>query len=1007
MRKDALRWLLVATLSLAGAWAKRVEAVAAPLSFEANLGQEREEVLFLSRAREHTLLLGRGGSMQLAGGMRLRLAGANPNASTTAQAPQAGVVNYLIGSDRARWRTGVPTYGRIHYAGVYAGVDLLFYGAQRALEYDFIVAPGADSSRICWEVGGAGARIDADGNLVLEATGARALFRRPVAYQIIAGSRVGVSAAFTVRGRRVGFRLGPYDHTRPLTIDPVLTYATYLAGSGTDTIGRATGPGNLQVGVSQALAVDSAGSVYVTGGTYSADFPTQKGYQSALPAKLAGSSPTATSTAFVSKFSPDGGSLVYSTYLGGNSSDYAYAIAVDPAGAAYVAGLATSTNFPVTAGSYQTVCAPTPANHGAPYTASCNSSNWSVFVTKLNPAGNGLVYSTFLGGYGLAYATAIAVDAAGRAYIAGNTATYCSAGFSFQACFPTTGGAVIGGDKTGGRSPQYAFAAVFDPSGAQLLYSTLFGDLNSAGTNSSGGGSYATGLALDASGDFYLIGDTQAGRLPTTVSAVQPTSAPLDASGQSLQAWRGFVARFNPVTTTGGVSLAYATYLGGKTVSTSDYLSGIALDGEGNAFVAGYTNSKDFPVTAGAYQTVCGPAGATCSGAHITKLNSTGSAILWSTYLGSARSDGGDNLTFTGPVQLDGNGNVYLLGQAGPAFPMRNPVEPPGSGGAQHLLVAELDAAGANLLFATRIGSGGKNTSYPAGMVVDAAGNIYLAGNNLGSELITTAGSFQSSIPTSTCCYHGFAAKLAPGAGRPVITAVVNGASFQPGIAAGSWVTIRGSNLANTGSGRTWRGDEIVNGQLPTSLDGVSVTINGKAAFVYYISAAQINVQAPSDTAQGAVKVVVENNGQTSDAASVQLQAFAPALFQFTGSRYAIITRNGDNALIADPAEIPIATGARPGDVLILWGTGFGATNPDAPAGHVVSGAPAVATPPVILIDGAPVTVYGAALSPGSVGLYQVAIQLPAALSAGDHSIVAKVGGVQSPAGVDVFVARQ
>jgi hypothetical protein len=215
--------------------------------------------------------------------------------------------------------------------------------------------------------------------------------------------------------------------------------------------------------------------------------------------------------------------------LGGNGSDHAYAIAVDSSGNAYVTGQTNSVDFPVTSGAYQTICDPAPNNQGASSaSASCNSSNISVFVTKLNSTGTGIVYSTFLSGYAYAYATAIAVDSAGRAYIAGNEAESCSTSYTFQSCFPTTSGAVIGGNQTvEGGSKQYAFAAVFDPTGAQLLYSTIFGDLNFKCTNGCGD-TRGTGVAVDANGYFYLVGETQAGKLPTTAGVVQPNGAPLD-----------------------------------------------------------------------------------------------------------------------------------------------------------------------------------------------------------------------------------------------------------------------------------------------------------------------------------------------------------------------------------------------------------------------------------------------------------------------------------------------
>jgi hypothetical protein len=494
--------------------------------------------------------------------------------------------------------------------------------------------------------------------------------------------------------------------------------------------------------------------------------------------------------------------------LGGNGTDHGFAISVDASGSAYVTGQTTSLNFPITPGAYQTA----------------GASTYSVFVTKLNSAGTGLVYSTFLGGRAnWAYATAIAVDSAGRAYVAGNETDTCSSS-TLPSCFPTTTGAIISGDKTGGRSPQYAFIAAFDPAGAHLLYSTLFGGLDFVCSNGCGD-IWATGVAVDAGGYFYLVGETQAAKLPTTAGVVQFTGAPLGSTGTYLQAHRGFIAKFNPVTSAGGVTLAYCTYLGGQTRNTNDYISGIAIDSASNAYVVGYTNSKDFPVTSGAYGTVCGTNG-TCSAAHVTKLNPYGTAILWSTYVGGGKSDGSDALYWTGPIQLDGKGNIYIVGQAGPTFPLFNPVEPAVKDGAMQVLVAELDPTGSNLLFASRIGSGNiaTATSYPAGLAVDSAGDIYLAGNTIGPGLITTPGALQTTANPSTCCYHGFVAKIAPTV-LPTLTSgtLANGATYVGGgLVPGSWAQVKGTSLATTT--RIWSTGDFsrLGNSLPTNLDGVS-----------------------------------------------------------------------------------------------------------------------------------------------------------------------------------------
>ncbi|MGA3100033.1 MAG: SBBP repeat-containing protein, partial [Bryobacteraceae bacterium] len=883
-----------------------------PLSFEPNQGQAASTVQFLSRGSGYALFLAPGevvlslerqqpapaaaaGQTPEAASvetLRMSLIGANAKASAVGLAPQPGVVSYFIGNDPKKWRSGIPTYGKVDYAQIYPGVDLVFYGNQRQLEYDFVVAPGADPSRIAWRIDGARASVDAQGDLVLSASNGPATFKKPALYQMDGDKKTSVEGRFAVAGNQVCFRLGGYDHSRALIIDPVLSYASYLAGSGSDTIGRAldNGPN----GTSQGIAVDGAGSAYVTGYTYSIDFPTKNPYKSAPPAKVTGVLPGQWPSAFVTKFSPDGSSLVYSTYLGGNGYDYGFAIAVDSSDNAYVTGETDSSDFPATAGAYQTVCNPGPTNQAPPYTPTCYSSSVSAFVTKLNPTGTGLVYSTFLGGYQYAYATAIAVDGAGRAYIAGDEEESCYAGqpVAFQSCFPTTSGAVIGGNQTVGGDPQFAFVAVFDPTGAQLLYSTLFGDQNFKCIIACGGGTYGTGVTVDANGYFYLVGETQASNLPTTAGVFQPNGAPLGNPATYVQAWRGFIAKFSPVTSAGvvagcasdlcndvyapsagGVSLVYATYLGGHTGNTGDFISGIASDSLGYAYIAGYTNSADFPVTSGAYQTVCGPNGGTCAAAHVTKLKPDGSGIVWSTFVGDAKVGGSDALFDTGPIQLDGKGNVYIMGQSNPGFPLVNPVEAAPTLGSLEVLVVELDPTGSKLLFSTPIGSNGLHTASPAGLAVDSTGDIYLAGNQIGAGLITTPGAFLTTVADTMCCYHGFVAKIAPTG--PAVTLSASGQ--VEALAGESIITVYGVNLASG----VFLATTV---PLPTSLSGNTVTVTDSAgvarpAPLYYVAPGQINFEIPAGTAAGTATVTIQNQNGTIQSTTIQIGSVSPGIF--------------------------------------------------------------------------------------------------------------------------------
>jgi uncharacterized protein (TIGR03437 family) len=344
-----------------------------------------------------------------------------------------------------------------------------------------------------------------------------------------------------------------------------------------------------------------------------------------------------------------------------------------------------------------------------------------------------------------------------------------------------------------------------------------------------------------------------------------------------VEAYRGFVAKFNLVNPAGGASLAYATYLGGHTANLSDFISGIAIDSAGYSYIVGYTNSQDFPVTSGAYGTVCGTGGRGCAAAHVTKLNPYGTSIVWSTYVGGAKSDGSDTLFFTGPIQLDGKGNVYIMGQAGGGFPLLNPVELAGNGGDMQMVVAELDPTGANLLFSTYIGSGGLATSSPAGLAVDAAGDIYLAGNNLGPSLITTPGAFQTTAGyNASCCSHGFVAKIAV-TSAPQITvtgsssAVVNAATSQTGgIAPNEFITLIGTGLgpATGASG------------LTTQLAGSSVYIGGTAAYLTYAQNGQINALVPFGVSGlQSTTIQVEFNGVKGNTVTVPVVASSPGIF--------------------------------------------------------------------------------------------------------------------------------
>jgi uncharacterized protein (TIGR03437 family) len=387
----------------------------------------------------------------------------------------------------------------------------------------------------------------------------------------------------------------------------------------------------------------------------------------------------------------------------------------------------------------------------------------------------------------------------------------------------------------------------------------------------------------------------------------------------------------------------------------------------------------------------------------VTKLNPLGTAILWSTYVGDGKSDASDALFFTGPIQLDGKGNVYIMGQVGTGFPMVNPVEPTPTSGSMQVLVAELDPAGANLLFSTTIGSHGLNTASPAGLAVDTAGNIYLAGNSDGPDLITTKGAFQTTSTDGLCCQkgNGFVVRIA--ATPPQITAVTDGAGFQQGISPGAWISIFGSNLAYTS--RLWLDSEILGGKLPTLLDGVTVTIDGRLAAIHYISPAQLNVQVPDDTATGPVPVAV-TTPQGTATFTTTMQTVSPGLFMYpaANARY-VAAQHADYSIVGPPGLYPGASSpAKPSEVIILYATGFGPTSPPTPSGQVVtSAAPVVNLSAISVTIGgqqAPVQWAGVTMA----GVWQLNVQVPTGAATGDAAVVAQIGGKSTQGGAFVTV---
>jgi hypothetical protein len=594
----------------------------------------------------------------------MKLVGANPQPTVAGLEELPGKANYFLGNDPRRWRSNVPTYRRVKYQQVYPGIDLVYYGQQQ-LEYDLVVAPGADPKSIRLSfVGADKLEVDGEGNLVLQKAGGKLVQHAPNIYQEIHGSKRTIPGRYFLvanenpqlstghapgPAQQVGFEVDSYDPNRTLVIDPVLVYSTYLGGSGSD--------------FGSSIAVDSAGHAYVRGSTFSPDFPTENPLQLSL---------NGIGDVFVAKLNAAGSALLYSTYLGGSDNEGGIGIAVDSVGNAYVTGETFSPDFP-TQNPLQ------PANGGG----------GDVFVTKLNAAGSALLYSTYLGGSGAGLEDrgfCIAVDPSGNAYVTGETN---SLDFPTQNPLQST----LNGDVD-------AFVAKLNAAGSALVYSTYLGG---------SGGEAGHGIAADSGGNAYVTG--------TTDSLDFPIQNPLQSALKGIS--DDFVTKLNAA----GSALLYSSYLGGSREEGVN--AGIAVDASGNAYVTGSTRSIDFPT-----KNPLQPALNGGRNTFATKVNPTGSALVYSTYLGGSIADFGVS------IAVDASGNAYVAGTTfSPDFPTQNPLQPAFGGGFFDAFVAKLDAAGSALVYSTYLG--GSVDDSCSSIVVDPSGNAYVTGTTFSPDFPT------------------------------------------------------------------------------------------------------------------------------------------------------------------------------------------------------------------------------------------------------------------------------
>ncbi len=667
-----------------------------PLRFEQNSGQTDARVKFLARGIGYTLFLTGGEAVlklqkpEQSAVLRMRLAGANRSPQIVGQNELAGKSNYFVGDDPNQWKIDVPNFSGIRYKEVYPGIDQVFYGNGRQLEYDFVVAPETDYRQIAIDFTGTeNLEINQSGELVLTVGGEKIVQKKPFVYQEIGNERREIAANYSIQNPKskiqnpkVGFEIGEYDRSKPLTIDPVLVYSTYLGGNDADG-GR-------------AIAVDDEGNVYVTGSASSSNFPTVNPYQ----ANEAGNGDV-----FVTKINAAGTAIIYSTYVGGSRGDIGWGIDFDNAGNAYVTG---TTGGSISFNDFPTVNAFDNTYGGTD----------DAIVFKLNPTGNALLYSTYLGGSNSDIGHEIKVNrSTGEAFVAGNSLS--------QAGFPTTPGAF---NTTCSNCVSGSFVTKFNAQGSALIYSTYIGP------------GPANDLAIDAGGNAYITGSTNSTVFPITPGAAQPT-----CTGCNLGRSDAFVTKLNPA----GSALIYSTYLGG---SIDEVGRGIAVDTAGNAYVTGRTESGTgvsvmFPTTPGAFQTVSlgVPDG------FVTKLNPTGTTFVYSTFLGGNVRDEAFGIA-TDPL-----GNAHIIGQTRSRdFPLVSPFQSICPQNGDCVFMASLNPAGAAIIFSTFFGQG-------EGLEVaaDSAGNIYVTGVTYqGLANLPTMNPIQPTHGAGNSVFDGFVAKI-------------------------------------------------------------------------------------------------------------------------------------------------------------------------------------------------------------------------------------------------------
>ncbi|MBI1898211.1 MAG: SBBP repeat-containing protein [Acidobacteria bacterium] len=916
-------------------------------------------------------------------------------------------------------------FGKVRARAIYPRIDLVYYGSELNLEYDFIISPGGDPRSIRLEFPEIGKlHLSREGDLHLIGNGGSVIQRRPVAYQEIAGRRTEVAARYELTNSGcVRFHLGEYDRTRPLVIDPVVSYATYLGGGRSD--------------IAAALELDRSGNVYLAGDTFSTNFLSTA---SALRGSNSGDW-----DAYVTKLNPSG-AVVFSTYIGGGQEENLRGLAVDASGSVVIAGYTDSANFPI-ASAIQEV------NRGG-------TLGYDGFIAKLNPAGNGLIFSTYLGGNLDDLLFGLTLDSAGNIYVAGSTSSQ-NFPLSLRAYQPRNRGLLN------------VFVTKINSAGSAILFSTYVGGADA---------DVAYAIAADDAGNAYFTGYASSKDFPVTASAIQNTNR-----GGPTVASDAIVCKLQ----SSGEFLSYCTYLGGGT--GDDLGLSIAVDREGNAYVTGRTESTDFPVTAGVLQRSLSGS----SDAFVSKVNPTGSALLYSTFLGGTRRERGEKII------LDRSGNVYLGGTtSSPNHPLANAIQTTLKGESD-AFVTQLNAGGSAVLNSTYFGGNGEDIL--RGLAIDANGDVHLSGEGDSTDLAVTANalqkqfgggfsdtfyarlSFAAAAPTLAATplrleFTGVAAAAVPpqtiavtatpgasipwmidagtttggnwlsvnpriGTGSSSVNVFVSTTGLQPGSYSGTLTLINNTTNARvtvvviltvTAAGAQIPANGVVHGAsflvgpvspgliinifgsnlgppqllglrlnsaglVDTTLGEVRVLFDGVPAPLVYVSGGQLGAIGPYSVAgKSTTQMLVEYRGIRSNPVTLQVVPSSPAIFSADSSGRgpgAILNQDGSVNTAANPASR--------NSIIVLFATGEGQTDPPG-----IDGKPAIdvfpkpVLPVRVEIGGIEAEVVYAGAAPGFVaGVLQVNARIPESSASGAAiPVTLRVGPQTGPGVVTVAI---